>query len=100
MTKDQLSGPGPKIQIALQVDKEAAKTCADDGGRAKCDRGVIPMPGVREEAVEGLPRYLQRRDCKALFPSATNTNNKILARTDATDSKINQNLTSQEGGKR
>lgn len=54
MTKDQLSGLGPKIQIAIEAG-------TDDGGTANCDRVVIPMPGVREAAVAGLPGYLQQR---------------------------------------
>lgn len=34
MTKDQLSGLGPKITIAIEAGKDAAKACADDGGSA------------------------------------------------------------------
>jgi len=61
MTKDQLAGLGPKIQIAIKAGQDAAQACADDGGSANCDRVVIPMPGVREATVHGLPGYIQQR---------------------------------------
>lgn len=61
MTKDELAGLGPKIGIAIEAGIAAAAACKDDGGSANCDRVVIPMPGLRASAAEGLPGYLQKR---------------------------------------
>jgi len=61
MTKDELAALGPKIEIAIQAGKAAAAACAEDGGSANCDRVFIPMPGVRDSAVQHLPGYMGKK---------------------------------------
>jgi hypothetical protein len=61
VTKEEIATLGPKIAIAIEAGKVAADAMANDGGSANCDRVVIPMPGVREASVAGLPGYLQER---------------------------------------
>lgn len=55
MTKDQLAELPAKIRAAIQAGHEAAAACPDDSGSANLDHVVIPMPGVRESTVAGLP---------------------------------------------
>lgn len=59
MKKEDIAPLPPKIEMAMKAGKAAAESCADDGGSANCDRVVIPMSGVRESWVKGLPGYLQ-----------------------------------------
>ncbi len=59
MTKDEIAMLPPKIAVAVTAGQAAADACANDGGSANCDRVVIPMPGVRESSVKGLPGYIQ-----------------------------------------
>jgi len=61
VNKEEISTLGPKIALAIAAGKAAADARPDDGGSANCDRVVIPMPGVREASVNGLPGYLQER---------------------------------------
>lgn len=61
MTKEELAALGPKIAIAIEAGKAAAAACDNDGGSANLDRVVIPIPGMRESQVTGLPGYVQKR---------------------------------------